>query len=281
LAWQVWEQNGKQYPFLFAAEIVLLGISIRVTDMNRIPDMNPHWLASIASAITYLFIPWAGILFSALLLRRLVSNDQLFNWRAVTSTLLMVAVLFLMIGYQAMLTSLWDVATDGLGWVFLWLTTSTIGIGSAMLMTWSTPRKRIWVSILFALAVPFMLVEAHNAANYDTDHTWGTKPIIITEHRADNIDKAIQRYYDRNGEYPQTLSDLRPWYLLYIPNPYIIPGLDWCYEGAVDRYRFGYVYRQSFSSPASVKIRSSAGEPSNTNWGCQDDADVYAYPLGF
>ncbi len=184
----------------------------------------------------------------------------------------MVAVLFLMIGYQAMLLSMWDAATDGLGWIFLWLTTSTIGIGSAMLMTWSMPRKQLWVAILFAVTVPLVLIEAQHLGTYDSDHKWGTTPIITTERRADQIDNAIQRYYEKNREYPQALSDLTPRYLLYIPNPFIIPKQDWCYEGGSDHYRFGYVYRQSFSSPASVRIRSSAGEPSDTGWGCEDES---------
>jgi hypothetical protein len=176
--------------------------------------------------------------------------------------MVMVAVLFLLIGYQAMLASLWDVATDGLSWVFLWLTASTIGIGSAMLMAWSLPRRQLWVPILFALTVPLVLVQAHNLANYERDHTWGTKPILTTERRADKIERAIQRYYERSRPIPQNaLADLTPRYLLYVPNPFIIPGLDWCYEGGVDFYRFGYVHRQYFSVPASVRIHSSAGEP--------------------
>jgi hypothetical protein len=218
---------------------------------------------------------------SALLIRKLLTSEHPINWRAMTSTLLMVTIIFLMIWYQAMLSSMWDVATDGLSWVFLWLTTSTIGIGSAMLMAWSVPRKRLWVSILFALTVPFVLQQSHNAANYEKDHKWGTKPTLTTERRAEKIDNAIQRYYEKNNEYPQTLNDLTPRYIFYIPNPYIIPGLDWCYEGGADHYRFGYVYRQSFSSPASVRIHSSAGEPSETNWGCEDQAEPYSAPLGF
>jgi len=280
-AWLVWDQNEKRHLIFFVSEVILLGISIRVVDMNRISDMTPHWLGTVVSIVTYLFIPWAGIILSALLLRRLISSNQPLHWRTVISTLLMVAILFLMIGYQAMLTSLWDVATDGLGWVLLWLTTGTIGIGSTMLMAWSLPRNRIWVPILFAFAVPLMLMQAYNLANYDAGHTWGTKPIITTERRADRIDQAIQSYYNRNHEYPQVLSDLTPLYLLYIPNPYIIPGQDWCYEGGNDHYRLGYIYRQHFSMPASIRMHSSAGEPFDADWECRDEADKYSKPLGF
>ena len=280
-AWLVWDRNDKWHLILFTLEVILLRVSLRVTDMNRISDMTPNWLASFISFGTYLFIPWAGIVLTALLIRRLLSKDQLLNWRAVTSTLVMVAVLFLMIGYQAVLVSMWDVATDGLGWIFLWLTTSTIGIGSAMLMTWSMPRRQLWAAILFALTVPLVLLEARNLGTYDKDRKWGTTPIITTEQRASSIDKAIQQYFERNNEYPEALSDLTPRYLLYIPNPYIIPGLDWCYEGGADHYRFGYVYRQYFSTPASVRVHSSAGGPFDTDWGCEEEAEIYSAPPGF
>ena len=281
LIWLNWGQRERQYLIIFAIEVILLGISIRVVDANRVSDMTPSWLGSIVSTVMYLFVPWAGIVLSALLLRRHLSNDHPFNWRVVISTLLMVAVLFLMIGYQAMLISMWDVATDGLGWVFLWLTTGIIGIGSAMLMAWSIPRKKIWAAILFALTVPSVLIAAQNIGTYDKDHTWGITPVITPERRADRIEKAIQNYYQKNNEYPQKLSDLTPRYILYLPNPYIIPGQNWCYEGGIDHYRFGYVYRQYFSTPASVRIHSSSGETFDVNWRCQDEADKYSAPLGF
>jgi hypothetical protein len=184
----------------------------------------------------------------------------------------MIAILFSMIGYQAMLTSIWDDATDGLGWIMMWMLTSIIGIGSAILVAWSMPPKRVWVAILFALAVPSMLVGANNLSHNDASFS---KPILVTEQRADKIDKAIQRYYEKNNEYPQALSDLTPWYLLYTPNPLIIPGQDWCYQGGADYYRFGYVYRRVFSVPASVKIHSSVGEASDANWECQNEANKY------
>lgn len=281
LFWLVWERSSKWYPALFALEVILLGISIRISDLNRIADLSPRWLSSLVSAASYLIIPWTGVVMAALLIRRLMTGPRPLNWRAVVTTMVMVAVLFLLIGYQAMLTSLWDVATDGLGWVFLWLTASTIGIGSAMLMAWSLPRRQLWVPILFALTVPLVLVQAHDLANYERDHTWGTKPILTTERRADKIEMAIQRYYEGHDQYPPALNDLTPRYLLYVPNPFIIPGLDWCYEGGDDFYRFGYVYRQYFSVPASVRIHSSAGEPPNPHWKCEDDAEFHGAPLGF
>lgn len=281
LLWLVWERNSTWYLAFFALEALLLGISIRVTDLNRIADVDPRWLSSLVSTSSYLIIPWTGVVMAALLIRRLMTSAQPLNWRAVLGTTVMVAVLLLLIGYQAMLASLWDVATDGLSWVFLWLTASTIGIGSAMLMAWSLPRNQLWIPILFALTIPLVLVQAHNLANYERDHTWGTKPILTTERRADKIEAAIQRYYGDHDRYPRSLADLTPRYLLYVPNPFIIPGLDWCYEGGADFYRFGYVHRKYFSVPATVRIHSSAGEPPDPRWKCEEDAGLYSAPSGF
>ncbi len=49
LVWFVWDKMRKQYLSLFVLEVILLGISIRVADANRISDLSPHWLASMLS----------------------------------------------------------------------------------------------------------------------------------------------------------------------------------------------------------------------------------------
>jgi len=281
LVWLAWDRAKRWHLFLYAFEVFLLGLNIWVVDTNRIAEIIPSWLGYLISIGMYAFIPGMAIVMAALLIRTLLSNDQFLNWHMIISTLLMAAVLFLMIGYQGMLTSMWDVATDGLGWIILWLITSILGIGSAMLLAWSIPRRQIWVAVVFTLVIPLVMWQARNLGTYDKDHTWGTTPIITTETRADKIDHAIQQYYEKNNRYPQTLSDLSPRYILYIPNPFIIPGQDWCYEGDHSYYRFGYIYRQTFSSPVSVRIHSSAGEPPDTNWECQREADRYPTHPGF
>ena len=141
LAWLGWDKNEKTYPALFVIEVILLGISIQVTDMNRIADMNPRWLGSKLYTVSFLIIPWAGVVLSALLIRKLFLSDRPLNRRIVFSTFFMVAILFLMIGYQGMIVSLWDVATDGLGWVFLWMTTSTISIRACHPISHSEPSN--------------------------------------------------------------------------------------------------------------------------------------------
>jgi hypothetical protein len=103
----------------------------------------------------------------------------------------------------------------------------------------------------------------------------------VTEQRAEAVNRAIQRYHKQNGDYPRMLTDLTPRYLVYIPNPLIIPGQTWCYEGGHDYYRLGYVYRQSFSSPTSVRVHAAVGKPPVSAWECEDEAAKYPAPPGY
>jgi hypothetical protein len=106
-------------------------------------------------------------------------------------------------------------------------------------------------------------------------------PTVVTEQRAEAVNRAIQRYHKQNGAYPRTLTDLTPRYLMYISNPLIIPGQTWCYEGGDNYYRLGYVHRQFFSSPASVRVHAVVGKPSVSAWGCEDEAAKYPAPPGY
>ena len=105
-------------------------------------------------------------------------------------------------------------------------------------------------------------------------------PAYVTEQRAEIIDNAIQHYYESHDAYPESLRELFPASLIYIPQPIMIPGQTWCYEGGPDYYRLGYVYRQYFSSGASVKTYASAGQPSSPHWPCDDEAARYLGPFG-
>jgi len=278
LTWQAWGWIKKQYLILFTIEVLLLGFAIWVVDTNWLTQMNPRWLNFIISIGEYVIIPGLGIIISALLLRDLFLHDQPLNWRNLILHLLFVVIILSMIWYQIFLATIWDVATDGLGALMLWLITGIVAISSALLMAWSLPRRHIWVAVLFALTVPAMMQLAQNKGAYDSHGEWGKTPITMTEQRAEKIDRAIQKYYTRNMEYPQRLSDLTPRYILYIPNPYIIPGQDWCYDGSKDYYPFGYVYHKYFSTAASAKVYSFAGEPPLPAWDCVQEAEKYPMP---
>jgi hypothetical protein len=137
-----------------------------------------------------------------------------------------------------------------------------------------TGRRKL-ASVFFAAIVPLLMIAAERAGTLDRNMEWGTLPGQVTESRAERINRGIQRFQAENGAYPQALSELTPRYLLYIPVPYIIPRQDWCYEGGADYYRFGYVYRDYFSTPASVRIHAAEGEPPDAAWDCDEEAAKY------
>ena len=67
--------------------------------------------------------------------------------------------------------------------------------------------------------------------------------------RAQRINQAILSFQEREGRYPDQLSQLMPRDLLYIPPPVIIYGQNWCYQTEQDSYLFGYIDREHWSSP--------------------------------
>ena len=172
-------------------------------------------------------------------------------------------------------------ATDGLGGIFILMMVSVSAIAIAMVMAWFLPSKHKLITVAFALLVPLAMRCALWTGSYIPDGQWGESPSYITERRAETIAKAIQGYFQDHGSYPLSLNDLFPQNLVYIPRPIMIPGQTWCYEGGKDYYRFGYVYRQYFSTPASVKIHAASGEPLNPYWPCEDDAARYPPPPGY
>jgi hypothetical protein len=90
----------------------------------------------------------------------------------------------------------------------------------------------------------------------------------ITEQRAATIATGLERYHARTGAYPQGLGELTPRDLLVIPQPVILQGEAWCYQGMADSYRLGAVSREYFSSPLSIQVFASAGGQLAEAWSC-------------
>ncbi len=63
------------------------------------------------------------------------------------------------------------------------------------------------------------------------------------------MQQAVESYYNREGRYPQSLRQLVPWYVAWLPGPVIVNGQDWCYDGGDGYYRLGYVDRNHWSAP--------------------------------
>jgi hypothetical protein len=113
----------------------------------------------------------------------------------------------------------------------------------------------------FALLVPAILYVAFTKG-------WDVSYHALTEASAVRIQRALESYYARTGSYPPELSELVPRDLLWVSQPVIFQGEGWCYEGAQDFFRLGAVYREYFSSPLSIRIYASAGDPPELEWIC-------------
>jgi hypothetical protein len=159
--------------------------------------------------------------------------------------------------------SVWDQTSDGLYGIFLSQLAGIIAIGTGMVMTIALRGKSRLVGILFMVAVPIML-------NQPFEMGWRVSYHEITESRAARIARALDQFKDREGYYPEALEILTPRDLLYIQQPMILAGREWCYQGGQDSYRLATYYREYFSMPVSLRIYASAGEPPAGTWECEE-----------
>ncbi len=279
--WKIWNWIGRKVLLVWAIQMILLCLSIWAADANTSLIESPSWLSDIVQLIILILIPMMAITVTAGMIYDVLIKGQTQDWYRILFISSLVVSIFFLIGYQIYLASVWDVATDGLGGVFFWMSASVSAIAIAMVMAWHLPGMRKLITLVFAVIVPLSMRYGMWAGSHAPDGQWGESPSYITERRAERIANAIQRYYEDYGSYPQALNDLFPRNLVYIHGPIMIPRQTWCYEGGQDFYRLGYVYRQYFSAPASVRIHASAGEPPDPYWPCDDEAAKYPPPPGY
>ncbi len=166
------------------------------------------------------------------------------------------------LSYTIYWSSIWDQTSDGLGGIFLAQFGAMVGVGAGMLLM-------VFCCRLAAVGGLLFLVRGAAAA------VPGLQPwlagFLPCDHRAasGSIATALERYHARTGAYPQELSELTPRDLLFIPQPVILQGEPWCYQGAAGSYRLGAVFREYFSSPWSIKVYASAGETLASAWACE------------
>ena len=189
--------------------------------------------------------------------------------------------ILLLLAWQAATASAWDVATDGLGGIFMLQQSFVLGVAAAIHQSWNLPLKRNSFIFGFVVLLLIIIMGANSFGTFGFDGEWGNVPRARTARRAEMINQAILRYYKEQGQYPEALADLTPSYMLYLPTPFIIPHQDWCYQGGRDYYRLGYVYRDYFSTPASVKVFAADGQPPDPSWSCDSETAKYPAPPGY
>lgn len=174
-------------------------------------------------------------------------------------------VIFLLINlvYTIFWVSIWDHTDNGLGAVWMAITASFLSIAAGGLIM---ERRKGWlrtVGWIYLLPVTALIWAAFGIGIRYPYH-----PIL--EHRAVVIQEAIQKYFEQNGAYPTTLSELVPSQLLWVPRQVVLRSEDWCYQGGQDYYRLGVFWRDRFSSLIETKTYASQGDPPDAGWACQE-----------
>lgn len=145
----------------------------------------------------------------------------------------------------------WDKTTDSIGIFWLVLTFPAVMLSGSLAFLYLFRRATL-AGLSFAVLVPVLLIVVSVLA-------WRTDYRALTEARAERVVRAIEAYHAREGRYPQSLPQLVPRYLLSLPGPVIINGLDWCYDAGQAGYQFGYLDREHWSSPNPVGNLFSRG----------------------
>jgi len=170
----------------------------------------------------------------------------------------------ILLGYLAYTTlwaSIWDHTSDGLGGIMFSMWASLAAIAAGMLMGITSPKWHKSAGFVFAVLVPVLMFGAFR-------YGWDVSYHAITEERASRIQGAVESFYAENERYPKELRELIPNYLLRIPEPVILRGEGWCYQGDQDYYRLGAFFREYFGTPLSLHIYASSGNSPDAGWTC-------------
>lgn len=267
-AWLLGRASDVLLVALSLLTLLLLGWINR--DMAAGPSNASQWIPGFAFAMLYA-LPGATVALAAVLvisgMKQLPSSKTEApgsggrSWPRAILRFTLAALLLAGLAYTIFWGSIWDQTTDGL--TGIWFTTQAIlvSIGAGVLMTFALKGRPVRVGAIFLLGVPAVMILAFSQG-------WGISNREITAGRAARIQRAVERYYAREERYPAALGELTPRDLLWIPQPVILAGEGWCYQGGVDYFRLGAFYRDYFSTPLLVKIYAQAGTPPETGWEC-------------
>lgn len=173
---------------------------------------------------------------------------------------------------------IWDSTYDPLDVIWLVIVVFAVLAGGALLAIALPGRRKLRGAQATLLLLALVATVFALSQRVDFRH--------LTAARAERVAGALDRYYERHGEYPGRLQQLTPWTTLSVTEPVIVYGESWCYEGGDDYYRLGYIDRAHWSNPNFVgRIVYMAGDAPNSFSLCAGEAaalldrygDYYSY----
>jgi hypothetical protein len=266
LTWKAWEWGGLLRLLALLLLLMTIASEFDVLPTALSSDLPQSFQAIYNIAVGFLPVGVVGV--AAGLVRSSFGVNRAMGWWKVGLGLVFAGFLLLTVVRQILLALPWDFMMDGLTGVGISVTTSFAAIAAAMLLAWSLSGRRRWVAPGFALVVLIGMT-------YASDVGFQISPVALTGARAEQVNQAILRFHAENESYPVALIDLSPRYLWRIPEPIMLRGASWCYEGGSDHYRLAYLFREGFDAPASVRIQGAAGTPPDPEWKCERDVANY------
>jgi hypothetical protein len=171
-------------------------------------------------------------------------------------------IMLAFLAYAILWGGIWDQTMDmGFGFIAAPIA-GYLAIAAAMLMTNTLRGKSRLTGLLYMILVPSLIFQAYEIGRKISHQT-------LTENRAGKIAAALLEYHDREGRYPEKLGQLVPRDLLFLPRPVILLGENWCYHGNQNQFALAAFYREFWSSPVSLRVYESAGNPPEESLPCQ------------
>jgi hypothetical protein len=228
----------------------------------------PPYLIFSSLAISMLFLIPLALVNVALLLH---SGLSLLSSGSQLKTVILSFIIGILLVIKALFNlyylTVWDNTYDALGYIWLFIPIFAVFLSGLTLLI-ALPSRTKLAGVLYLLLLPVLMVGV-SARAQSVDFRQ------VTTQRAERVVEAMDSFYAREGKYPNSLAQLTPWYLLTLPQPVIIYGQDWCYEGGDDHFRLGYVDRKHWSDPRLIgRIFIAEGQPSGQTPMC--NAEVIA-----
>ena len=261
---------GSRYSWLAMFMGVLAGVfMLKYTELSAsIGPTLPGWLRFLF-ALFFFLAPACLVILPALLGKKGLQNLQgqpESDRRVLRNILLFFLPALLMLAclaYALVWGGIWDQTMD-MGYGFMLMPVAGfLSIVTGMVMVITSRGLARFVGFIFLLLVPFLVFQSYELGQKIPHQT-------LTDNRAGRIASALQVYYQREGHYPEELQALVPRDLLFIPQPVILMGEHWCYQGGGNRYTLAAFYREFFSSPVSLRVYESTENPSSDALPCQD-----------
>ena len=235
------------------------------------------WLRSL-----YTFVSGLGsllaVIVAALCLKRYLEEPPSGERRKSALYLILVVVLVLCVGAVTLRHGVLVRATGRAAEDHLPIAAIAAGVIAGLLLALPASGKIRRAGIAFMILIPVVI-----AFSYTVGLQF--KPQAITAARANQLGRAIERYFQETGAYPTNLRDLAPSHLPIISGPLTGRGQVWCYQSGPSYYRLGYIFFQRYYEYPDdipfwepyyeIKVPYAAGHPPAGEWMCDEELQLY------